>query len=399
MNVMKMPTPTVKVTRSVIAIVALAVATGCGSQPPVTTREQAPIPVSVGRVTAEDLAVPFEAGGILRPLATAAIASRIMAPIAAIHVTVGDRVSRGSRLITLDAREMAAASTRARASLASASETIRAAEADVRAAESNVTLARATYDRVSALHAKRSATPQELDQAVAGVKAADAQFAAAQARVTAANASRDAAAAASEGARVAATYGILVAPFDALVTSRSADPGSMAMPGATLLTLEDSSKWRLELQIDEARAAFVSIGQHVDVHLDRANDEGWIAGRIVELARLDPISHNYLAKAELPPSPTYRSGTFGRARIPGERRRTLTAPSRSIVRRGQLTFVFVVADSVARLRPVRIGSTPGERVEVLAGLSDGDVVALNPPPALTDGARIVGTSAAREAIR
>jgi hypothetical protein len=53
------------------------------------------------------------------------------------------------------------------------------------------------------------------------------------------------------------------------------------------------------------------------------------------------------------------------------------------VRRGQVASVFVLEQGIARLRLVNVRGT-----EVLAGLSEGDVVIVAPPPALTDGRRV-----------
>jgi RND family efflux transporter MFP subunit len=339
-----------------------------------------------------ELASPFEAGGVVRARNTALIASRVLAPITRIHVRAGDRVHRGTTLVTLDAREIQASTGRAEATSLSSAEAARAAEADVRTAESALVLSRATHDRMAALHAKRSATPQELDQAVAALAAAEAQRASAQARLAAANAARDAARAAAEVAAIGATYAVLSAPFDGIVTGRHADVGSMATPGTTLLTLDDPATYRLEVQLDEARAALVETGQMVSVRLDAlVAGDGWTDGRIAEIARVDPASHSFLVKIELPTSPALRSGLFGRARFSGPTRRALTVPAPALIERGQLTFVYLVdAQSQARLRPISVGDSDGDRTEVLAGLREGDIVVTNPPARLADGARVVG---------
>ena len=142
----------------------------------------------------------------MRARATAVIASRVMAPVAVVHVRAGDRVRRGAPLVTLDAREITANSTRASAALASAIEAARAAESDTQAADAALRLARATHERINTLYAKRSATAQELDQAVAGLSAAEAQRAGAQSRAAAANAARDAARASVEAAEIGVSY-------------------------------------------------------------------------------------------------------------------------------------------------------------------------------------------------
>jgi hypothetical protein len=67
----------------------------------------------------------------------------------------------------------------------------------------------------------------------------------------------------------------------------------------------------------------------------------------------------------------------------------LTVPASAIVRRGQLTSVFVVDKGIARVRLVDLSES-----EVLAGLAESEVVILSPPNGLTDGRR-VGVGRAR----
>jgi multidrug efflux pump subunit AcrA (membrane-fusion protein) len=312
-----------------------------------------------------------------------------MAPIVDVRVRAGDRVRRGDVLVTLDARDLRANDARAQAATVSAAESVRAAEADIRASQSAVQLARLTHERIATLQARRSATTAELDQAVAALSAAEAQQTAAQARLAAATAGGDAAKAAALAAAVTVTYATLTAPFDGIVVERSAEPGSMAAPGSPLLTLEDPTTYRLEVRLDERRASVVSPGGDALIQLD--GRDASITGRIVEIARVDATSHSFLVKIDLPAGSTVRSGQFGRATFSGPQRQAVTVPSSALVRRGQLTFVFVVdSDQRARLRPVSTGSTAGERTEVLAGLRQGDHVVIAPSPALRDDDAVGG---------
>lgn len=366
---------------------------GCTSKQPQPVEERAPLTVTLARAGLADVPSRFEAGGIVRASATALIASRVMAPVTHVHVRAGDRVRRGAVLVTLDARELRANGTRAVATSLSASEAARGAEADVRAADSALVLARATHERMATLHAKRSATAEELDHAVAALAAAEAQAAGARARLAAASAAREAAQAGVQSAEIGTTYSVLVAPFDAIVAARATDPGSMATPGTPLLTLEDPSRFRFEAPLDEARAALVAVGQTAEIRFDNSPmpaDE-WIRGRISEIVQVDPASHSFLVKVDLPPGAWGRSGLFGRARFAGPSRRALIVPGSALVNRGQLTFVYMVdSDGRARLRPISVGPAEDDRVEVLAGVGNGDVIVMNPPASLADGVRVAG---------
>jgi RND family efflux transporter MFP subunit len=345
------------------------------------------VPVEIGVAEMTDVASFFEAGGIVRARATAVIASRVLAPVAIVHVRPGDRVRRGAKLVTLDARELRANTARASAALTGAVEAARAAETDTRAAEAALGLARVSHERIESLFRTRSATPQELDQAIASLAAAEAQLAAAKRRTAAAEAGCDAARAAVAAADIGVSYAVLDAPFDGVVSERSVDAGSMAAPGAALLTLEDAARFRLDVQLDEARARQVRVAQSVDVSVSPG--EHWVGARVAEVARIDPTSHGFVVKIDLPRDPAFRSGLFGRARFAGPARRTLVVPASAVVRRGQLALIFVVDhDNTARLRAVSLAPLQDAHSEVLSGVRAGDRIVLSPPDAFTDGATV-----------
>lgn len=378
---------------------ALVMSAACTRRTPEAAPAKAaePVPVTVDKAATTEWPSSYEAGGIVRAQVSAPVASRIMATITAVHVRVGDRVRRGAPLVTLDARELVANQDRTAAGLVGAQAAASAAAADEAAADANLTLARVTHERIAGLAARKSATPQELDQAVAALAAADAQLRGARARRAAADAGREAARAAGAAADTGASYAQLIAPFDAVVTERAAEPGMMATPGTPLLILEEPSHQRLEVSVDEARAAWTGPGQSVEISLDAdaaGEQRTWTTARVAEVDRLDPSSHTFTLKIDLPSGDVATSGHVGRARITGARRSTLAVPDAALVRRGQLTFVFAVdAGSVARLRAVSIGTSQSGRTEILAGLAPNDAVVVSPGPSLVDGQPVRQTTA------
>jgi RND family efflux transporter MFP subunit len=309
-------------------------------------------------------------------------------------------VRAGQTLIVLDDRELAAGHARAAASLVAARRTTDAVAAERAAAEADLDLAKATHRRIADLEARSSATPQELDQAVAALRGAEARVRAAEARRGEAEAQVTAAQAAADGSAVAASYAVLKSPFDGVVTRKLVEAGNTATPGTPLLTIDDTRAFRLEVQVDESRASLVSVGEAVPVFLDATDSLGasmatGVAGRVSEIERAaDAGAHTFLVKIDLPSAASLRSGLYGRARFAGATRRTLVVPSSSMVRQGQLTYVFVAErDGRAHLRVVRPGASADSMVEVVAGLSEGERIVVSPGPMLADGSRV---SARRE---
>lgn len=366
-----------------VAVVMAAVAAGCSREPGDETRDAAaPVRVDVATVTVAPVADRHEAGGVVAARATAAVAARLLGTIREIRVAAGDRVRAGQVLVVLEGADVDAAARAAQAGVAAAVEGRAAAAAEEAAADAVLALATATHDRIAALHGKRSATAQELDEATAAVRAAQGRRRAAAARRQEAIAGEERAAAARDGAAATAAYLQVVAPFDGLVTEKLVEVGTMATPGLPLLRVEDTAAFRAEVRVDEARAAAVTPGTAVTVVFD--DDDAPVAATVAEVNRaVDADSRAFLVKVPLPARPGLRSGTFVRVRFPAGARTALTVSPAAVVRQGQVTSVFVVDGDVARLRLVRLRGS-----EVLAGLADGEVVVVAPPPGLADGRRV-----------
>lgn len=367
-------------------LTALAATACTGQTNAPASQTSAPFAVRVVEVGHAPLATTFEAGGIIRAETTAQVMSRIVAPVVEVRVGPGDRVKRGDTMVLLDDRDLAARSAQAGAALAAAQNGRLSAEANRDAAEAALTLATIHHARIQGLRDRQSATTAELDRATADLRAADGAVRAAKAHSAGAVASVEAAEAAARVAAVTASFSTISAPFDGLVTAKHTEPGNMASPGVALLTIEAVDGFRMEFQADEARVRSLELGDEVDVALESAGEDASMAGKIVEIAHAIDAAHTFAVKVALPPHPALRSGMFARARLRADVRRALNVPPAAILRRGQLSLVFVVdEEGRARLRAVTTGAPAQDAVEVLAGLSAGERVVVSPPPALADG--------------
>ncbi len=181
------------VTKLVIPVIGslLAVSAGCSKKVETAVPEALP-PLQVTTAHAEVTNRPdvFDVGGVLTARLSAAVASRVLAPILEVRVRAGDRVRSGAPLIVLDAREMMANRERASASITAAEESTSAADADLASAQAQLALAKATHTRIAGLAEKRSSTAQELDQAISALASAEAQVRSANARLAAARANQ-----------------------------------------------------------------------------------------------------------------------------------------------------------------------------------------------------------------
>jgi RND family efflux transporter MFP subunit len=192
--------------------------------------------------------------------------------------------------------------------------------------------------------------------------------------------------AASDAASATESFAHITAPFDGVVTEKMVEPGNMAAPGTPLIRLE-ARGFRLDVRVDESRIGQIAAGAVVPVSLDSGTGGGVsnVSGTVAEIGRaVDADARAFLVKITLPETAGLRSGMFGRAHFSGQARRALAVPAGALVHRGQMTSVFVVEKGIARVRLVNVSGA-----EVLAGLSESDVVIVRAPPGLTDGRRVV----------
>ena len=385
---------TQKIPAAAVLAAALAMAACSGTHDTSATESQAPVEVPVQVTRMEPAVQPFEAGGVVRARTTATLVSRIFADVTQILVKPGDRVRAGQVLIRLDSRDLQAQRSGAEASAAAAEQGVKAAMTNRDAALAGLALATATHKRVAELRAKNSATPNELDQAVSGLREAESRAAGAEAVIRQAEEGAKAARAGLRAATVGASYAEITAPFDAVVVEKKVEVGNMATPGAPLLVVEDMRAFRLEVRLDESRITDLDRSKPVSVVIDSLGGDAAApatqSGTIAEVERaLDTGSHAFLVKIDLPQNTALTSGMYGRARFAGTVRQAIVVPESAVVRRGQLTSVFVVGkDNRAHLRLVQAGPTIDGRVSIDAGLDAGESVVVQPGESLVDGSPV-----------
>jgi RND family efflux transporter MFP subunit len=368
-------------------VIAVLVTSACSDRATISGTTESPVTVTTVPLVIAEIPETFDAGGVVQARTTATLTARILAPVREVRVNPGDRVRAGQVLVVLDGSDLGAQARSARAAAAAADQSIAGAAADQQSADAALTLARAAHARIASLHTKRSATAQELDEATAALRRAEAAAAGAAARAKGAGSGLESARAAADAAVTTASFATITAPFAGVVTEKLVEPGNMASPGTPLIRVEDTRGFRLEARLDESRVAAVRVGDPVKVLLDAGGDAATpVDARVTEVSRaVDADTRAFQLKIALPDVAGLRSGQFGRVLFAGRTRRALTVPDAALTRRGQVTSVFVVENGVARIRLVNVSGT-----EVLAGLTEGEVVILNPPPGLVDGRRVSG---------
>jgi RND family efflux transporter MFP subunit len=312
---------------------------------------------AVGRATApvvkrlvDDVAT---AVGSVQPRRRTEVAAQLLARILDVKVRPGDTVAPGKELVMLDDRELLAQQAEALAA--------------VTAADADLLVRKADFTRAQTSREKGVISVEEFARFEGALKVADAQLK----RVREAVGRLD----------VQLTYTKIVANAGGVVGDRFADPGDIATPGKPLMVVYDPAELELHVNVPESLAEKVPEGQQVLVQIEaaRLRDVAGIVREVVPQAS-GSVAYTRLVKVALPKVPSSKPllpGMFGRVNIPVEPIERLFVPSAAVRRIGQLDLVEVVdADGSLSRRLVRIGPARGDSVEILSGLSEGEVVAL-----------------------
>jgi len=372
--------------KTTLMILSLMAAVGCSRAPEERSAEAQAAPVAVHTVTVRQAEWPavYEASGTVKARTSVVLASRLTGYVREVRVRAGDRVGAGQVLVVLDARDLDAAFRQAEAARSEARGAVPEADNGVASAKANLDLVKITYGRMKDLFDKRSISNQEFDEAAAKLKVAQAGYEMAVSKRAQLDSKIAQAEQAVASASIQRGYTELAAPFAGTVTERTGEPGSLAAPGAPLLTIEREGALRLEASVEESHLGEVRRGQAVSLVLDALPRP--VEGRVSEIVpAVDAAARSFTVKIDLPQAAGIRSGSFGRARFRFGTRKVLAAPVGAVVERGQLSSVLVAENGKARMRLVTLGEKSGESVEALSGLSEGDQVISPVPAGLADG--------------
>jgi RND family efflux transporter MFP subunit len=327
-------------------------------------------PGPLAAVTAQRAGEPAMAAydGVVEALRQTTLAAQVSGAVVALNVKAGDRVAAGQLLLRLDAR--------------AADQTAAAGEAQVRAARAAQEVATKAFARQQQLAAERFISAAALERAEAEHKASQAQAAAQLAQAGA--------------ARTATGFYVVRAPYAGIVAEVSVALGDMALPGRALLTLYDPAALRVAAAVPQSVAPSDLVGSAGSAQaqaqaqavraeipaLPTASQRMQTPARVQVLPSADLSTHTVTVRADLAPGLAGAApGQFARLWLPapeGLRTSSPWVPAHAVVRRAELIGLYVLdAQGRPLLRQVRLGRSEGGRVEVLAGLREGERVALD----------------------
>ncbi|MEH1782388.1 MAG: efflux RND transporter periplasmic adaptor subunit [Nostoc sp.] len=376
-----------------------------------------PLPVKVQTVESSQVQSTSEFVGTLEAQERVSLQPQIQGRIERIFVASGDRVSKGTPILSLSLDQTTANVSSAlavvnsnRAAVVTAQAQLEQQQANQVKAAADVKLQQVQFQRTKMLVTEGAQARQELDiaqnnldAAIATLNAAKKQVNASQASVKQAQSNVQQAQTQVASNQVNLNQKQVVAPLDGIVGDFSVKVGDYVNIGGTLTTITKNDALDMRISVPSNNAAQLRRGLPVQL-LDANTGKRLTTGSINFISPQVSTSQSILVKARFTNSGgKLRDGQYVRARIIWSQQPGILIPTQVVSRIGGQNFVFVVEEDkskekvveedkskekpqfVVHQKPVKLGEVQSDRYPILEGIKPGDRIAVSNILKLRDG--------------
>ncbi|MCZ2298538.1 MAG: efflux RND transporter periplasmic adaptor subunit [Chitinophagales bacterium] len=299
---------------------------------------------------------------------SATISTRVMGVITMLKVNVGEHVSKGQLLVSINSDEIRAKKAQTEAMIAEAEAAYKNAQKDV--------------ERFTNLYKQQSCTAKELDNVML-------QYNSIKAKLDGAKQMRN-------EVNAMLNYTNLTAPFSGIITQKMASAGSMASPGMPLLTIEQAGTLQINASVPESEITEIKVGKQVDVNVKSANKN--FKGVVALINTSSQFTGGlYNIKISIPEadkksllSGMYADVYLSTSTPKEDNSKAILIPASSIEYKNELTGIYTVGSNhTALLRWVRLGKKVGDKVEILSGLNKDETYIISADEKLFNGATVI----------
>ncbi len=185
---------------------------------------------------------------------------------------------------------------------------------------------------------------------------------------------------------------IIRSPIDGFVSSRLADPGTLASPGTAILQLQELKVVWVNLPVPQEQIGRVAAGQQASVTVDAVPGR-MFKGRVFEVdPSADPSSRDFTVRLALPnPDSLLKPGMYAHVTLVTQHvHGARVVPLEALQTDAGGSYVWTLAsDMTVHRQAVTTGARDDNGVQILSGLSSGDKVVTVNAARLKDGETVV----------
>jgi multidrug efflux system membrane fusion protein len=346
---------------STIAIFSMISLLLSGCSKAVTTKEDVPL-VRSETIKINSSGQNANYSGEIRGRYETQLAFQVNGKIIKRNVDLGSRVSPGDVLMVIDAKDI--------------EQTVNISSAQVSSAESQLQLAKSNLDRYRTLYEQGAISRAQLDQYQNSYEVAQAAVSQSSAQYT-------------QGTNQLG-YSTLVADSAGVISNISAEAGQVVSAGQTVLTLVKEGEREVEINVPENRLDELRKAERIQVQF-WALPNVTVEGKIREISPIaDKISRTYKVRISLinPPN-DINLGMTANVTVAGTSGQQATyIPLAAVYQTGDTPNVWVIANDTVTLRPIKVGVFGDNKVQVLEGLQDGDIIVTAGVQKLHEGQKV-----------
>jgi RND family efflux transporter MFP subunit len=351
--------------------------------------------VAVAKAEYADLSNGVSLTAEFAPYQEVDVMAKVAGYVRKINVDIGDRVRAGQQLALLEVPEMQEDIVRGQASIDRSTSEVSRARNEVQRAESNHEIAHLSYTRLAAVDKTRPGlvAQQEIDDAHSKDLSAEAQVDAAKSSLEAAQQQVAVAKAEQGRTKDMFDYTNVTAPFDGVVTKRYANTGSMIQAGTSsstqampIVRLSQNNLLRLILPVPESIVPRIRIGQSVEVNVPSMKRT--FPGKVARVeSKLDLSTRTMNTEVDVEnPGLLLIPGMYAEVNLTLDRQaRALCVPVAAV---DSGTVTKIGPDNRVATVKVRTGLETSSLVEILSGVSDGDLVVIGNRSSLQPGQEV-----------
>lgn len=317
----------------------------------VVSEKNAKVAVKATQVKSEVVSLDFMSNGVFQPIQELTFSAEKSGKVIQVLAKEGDRVVVGQVLAIIRGDVI---------------------DVNAKAAQANYLNAKSDFTRFENAYKTGGVTRQQLDQARLALTNAEANY---------------------KQASINVGDTKIKAPISGIINKKYIEPGSIltSMPATALFDIVNVSKLKLNVTVSEAQVASLKVGNTIEVKSSVYPDESF-TGKITFIAAKADTNLNFPVEVEIANNTnnSLKAGMYGSAIFkPANGSSALTTVPRSaFVGSVSSNEVFVVENGIAKIKKVTAGRILGDKVEIIGGLSIGEMVITTGQINLQDGVAV-----------
>lgn len=289
--------------------------------------------------------------GKVEAIAKATASAETSGRVEEVLFDIGDKVPAGSVIVRLVAVEQNQQLNQSRAAVAEAT--------------ANLSVADKQYQRVRSLYRQKLLPKARLDEATAELTGAKARLASSKAAL--------------KTAEQQVSYTEVKAAYSGVVSAKHVEAGEAVQPGTPLMSGFDPNRLRVNIDLPQSMIDRSVSDPFVPSDFTISYDNQSIEPANIKLYPVaDSLTASVRARLALSGIDGLYPGRWVKVIVKYAEAEKLMIPVNAVVYRSELAAVYVLNDGKALLRQVRLGARDGERIELLAGLEEGEAILTDP---------------------